>query len=340
MFFRFIIAVLCFFAFLGRAQLNIDTSKVIFDTTSVEINETSKTSITKGVTCQYPATAIPHSEMIRSTFSKKRTIAVSSSIGAVWAGSIIGLSQIWYDDKNKTSWHVFDDSREWLQMDKVGHFYTANKISNLTYDLYRWSGLKNKTASLIGFGVGFGYQLTFECLDAVGKKWGFSWSDVGANTLGSSMFLAQQLAWKEQRLLVKFSYSPSPYAKYRPQVLGETFSERLLKDYNGQTYWLSVSPGSFLKSSKFPEWLCFSLGYSVDAKLHGDKNVYSTIYDGSSMTFTAQRQFLLSLDIDFSKIPVKKKWLRAILKQFNYLKIPFPTLILTGNKWGGSWLYF
>jgi len=209
-----------------------------------------------------------------------RTIAVTTSISTVWAGSIIGLSSIWYSDANKTSFHFFDDSKNWLQMDKVGHIYTANKISCLTGDLYVWGGMKNKPAALTGFGIGVGYQLSFEFLDAYSSDWGFSWSDLGANILGSSVYLAQQLVWEEQRILLKFSTHPTEYAQYRPDVLGSGFGERLLKDYNGQTYWLSASPGAFMKNGGFPKWLCFSVGYSVDEKLVGDQENY--IHFGNS----------------------------------------------------------
>lgn len=280
---------------------------------------------------------IQHQEPV---FNKKRTIGISTGIGVAWAGSMIGLSQIWYKGMAKTPFHTFDDSRQWMQMDKVGHVYTANKVSSLVGEMYTWSGWKNRSAALIGFGVGFGYQFTLECLDAVEEDWGFSWSDMGANFLGSGMYLAQQLAWKEQRFLLKFSYSNSPYAKYRPAILGSNFPERLLKDYNGQTYWLSVSPGTFLPNSKFPKWLCFSIGYGVDAKLHGTNDNYTVNVDNIPRVFEAKRQMLLSLDIDFSKIPIKQRWLKAIVKQFNYLKLPFPTIILTGSKWTGKWLYF
>jgi len=277
------------------------------------------------------------STIITPPFRKGRTIGVSTGIGAVWAGSMIGLHGIWYKGMERSKWHTFDDSREWLQMDKAGHVYTANKISGLTYDLYRWAGWQNKSAAWMGFGVSMGYLFTLESLDATGKEWGFSWSDMGANTLGSGLFLAQQLIWKEQRFVLKFSYSHSPYAQHRPKTLGSTFPERLLKDYNGQTYWLSFTPATFFENTKFPKWLCLSVGYGVDAKLNGIANEFTTI-DGE--TFTAKRQMLLSLDIDFSKLPIKKPWLKAIVKQFNYLKLPFPTLILTGNEWTGKWLYF
>lgn len=283
----------------------------------------------------------PVSLSLMAKINKSRTIGVSTGIGVVWAGSMIGLHSIWYKGMEKSVWHTFDDSKEWLQMDKAGHLYTANKISNLTGELYQWSGWKNNSAALMGFGVGLGYLFTLESLDATGKDWGFSWSDMGANTLGSGLYLAQQLGWKEQRLILKFSYTHSPYAKYRPNTLGATFPERLLKDYNGQTYWLSISPGTFMKkSSGFPKWLCFSVGYGIDGKLHGNDDVYTVEHNGESLTFHAKRQLLFSLDIDFSRLPIKQRWLKAIVKQFNYLKLPFPTIILTGNQWQGRWFYF
>ncbi len=272
-----------------------------------------------------------------------RTIGISSGIGVIWAGSIIGLSEVWYADYPKTSLHSFNDSHEWMQMDKVGHVYTANKISALTGNAFQWCGVSNNKSAWLGFGIGMGYQFSLEMLDAQSAGWGFSWSDMGANFLGSTIYLGQQLGWKEQRFLFKFSTFPSEYAQYRPAVLGSNFAEGLLKDYNGQTYWLSASPGSFMKDSKFPSWLCFSVGYSVDEKLIGDKD-YFIGFDADHPTvpieFNAKRQFLFSLDIDFSKLPIKRPWLKTIVKQLNYLKIPFPALVITGNKIGGSWLYF
>ena len=48
------------------------------------------------------------------------------------------------------------------------------------------------------------------------------------NTLGTGAYAIQEIAWKEQRILPKFSYSPSPFAELRPEVLGSNFTEQLL----------------------------------------------------------------------------------------------------------------
>lgn len=271
------------------------------------------------------------------TINKNRVIGISSGIGTIWSGSMIGLSQIWYSDIPKTSFHTFDDSKNWLQMDKFGHFYAAYKINLLTTETYIWSGIKKKKATLIGAGISFGYQTSFELFDAYSSEWGFSWTDIAANTIGTISYSAQILAWNEERVIPKFSYHPTDYAALRPEVLGSTFAESLLKDYNGQTYWLSFSPATFLKSSKIPSWACISLGYSVNEKLVGDTEFH---IDENGNEYNSQRQFLLSLDIDFSRLNIKKPWLRKIIKQLNYLKIPFPALIISDGKIMGNPIYF
>lgn len=268
-----------------------------------------------------------------TSFNAKRTAWVSGSIAAGWIGSTIALQNVWYKENWTNEFHFFDDSKQWLGMDKVGHFYTGNMITKNVSALYRWSGFSRNNSLLIGSSVSLGYMTTIEILDGYSDQWGFSWSDMAANSFGIIWNVWQDLVWQEERLILKFSSHPSPYAQYRPEVLGEKFHERILKDYNGQTYWLTISPGSFLNdNSKFPKWLGISFGYSVDQKIHGDLNTYTTDFYGSDVTLRARSKYLLSLDIDFEKIPTNKKWLKSIFKAVNHVKIPFPTMIVIGKK--------
>jgi hypothetical protein len=267
------------------------------------------------------------------TLNKKRTLASSGITGGLAIGSIIGLASVWYADYEKTPLHSFDDSKNWLQMDKVGHAYACYHFSELSSKLFRWSGLSPKTSAFIGTSIGWGYQFGIELLDGKSSGWGFSWSDLAANSIGSLLFLSQELIFEKQILKFKFSYSPSPYAQYRPSVLGSNFNERLLKDYNAQSYWLTFSPFQFVKNSKM-KWLSLALGYSVDAKLVGDQEYYQTA-DGLH-EFFSKREWLLSLDIDVKELPIKKKWLKVALAPFNSIKIPFPSLLWRGGTCYGS----
>ncbi len=273
---------------------------------------------------------------------KARLIASSASIGSLWAGSLIGLHQVWYSESWGDGFHTFDDSRQWMQMDKAGHFFTGQLLAEHTSSVYKWSGISRKKSRLIGSLISFGYLSSFELMDGRAEEWGFSWSDIGANALGAGWFFWQDALWEEQRIRLTFSAHLSPYAHYRPNVLGSTTAERLLKDYNGQTYWLSVNPSSFLKeSTPFPQWLNFAFGYSVAGKVNGTENNYSvTGSNGEITSFTAHRQYLLSLDVDLTRIPVKKPWIKTLFKALNHVKVPFPAIEFSSNGVNGHLFYF
>lgn len=275
--------------------------------------------------------------------NKSRLLGASTVIGTAWVGSILGLSAVWYKDSWGGGFKFFNDADEWLQMDKFGHAYTGNHISRNTYNVYRWAGLPLEKSLLYSSLISFGYLATFEVLDGFSEDWGFSWADIAANAFGVGWFAWQELLWQEQRFKMKFSSSPSPYAKYRPEVLGSSFSERMLKDYNGQTYWFNFNPSQFMdESNSFPKWLSFSFGYSVDEKLHGFDNVYEyhDPINNEYKVFNARRQYLFSLDLDLERIPVKKKWLKTTFSLLNHLKIPFPTVEFSNGKFKAHPIYF
>lgn len=272
---------------------------------------------------------------------RNRTIITSSAIGATWVGSMTGLYQLWYKNTDRSAFHTIDDSRSWLQMDKLGHVYTAWRIGDLCGEQFKLSGISNRNSALLGGLIGLGYQSTLEIFDGHSADWGFSWADMASNTIGSLLYFSQQIFWEEQRFKMKFSYHPTNYAMIRPNVLGQTHAERLFKDYNGQSYWISFCPADFSEHINIPRWLNLSIGYSVDEKLKGDQEIYNDISSvGLPVSYHSKREFLLSLDIDLSRIPVKNKFLRATLRQLNHLKVPMPTLRFTRNSTYGHWIYF
>lgn len=270
-----------------------------------------------------------------------RTIGTSILNVGLLSGSIGSLYYIWYKDFPKSKFHAFDDSKEWQQMDKIGHLTTAYQLSRVSGDLYKWSGVDSKKSILIGSAFSFSYLLSFELLDAYNINWGFSWSDIGANTTGVLLYGVQEHFFKEQFVKPKFSYSSSGLAHYRPNVLGSNEIESILKDYNGQTYWLSFNPISMMKSTTtFPKWINISLGYSINNQLIGDGGTFVTTQSNQQLNFTPYRQFYLSLDIDWEKIPVKSKILHLIFRGLNYIKIPFPAVEFSSKGIKGYGLYF
>lgn len=262
-----------------------------------------------------------------SVFNKNRTIGVSITDGVLWAGSISALQFVWYDDFAKTDFHIFNDWNEWQQMDKAGHLLTSWNFSRAAGDLFEWSGINHKHASLLGAAYSIGYMSTFELLDAFNADWGFSWSDVAFNSGGSLLYFGQEFFFNQQYVKLKFSCHLTDLSVLRPQVLGDSFLSRVFKDYNGQTYWMSFNPLNFFSQQKgVLPWLNLSFGYGIHDQLFGDGSVFITGDPGATTTFVPYRQYFFSLDIDFEKIPVSKPWLKFVFRSLNVFKVPFPAL--------------
>lgn len=259
---------------------------------------------------------------------KKRKIILASSTGALTVGSLFYLNVAWYSEYNTGKFHFFNDSKEWLQMDKVGHTFTNYQMSRLMMGAFNWAGYTRKQKLIYGGGIGFTYMTAIEIMDGFSRGWGFSWADELANGLGTGLAIGQELAWKEQRVQLKLSYSESGLAKYNPALLGESTSTQILKDYNGQTYWLTVNPSAFIKrKNKFPKWLNVAVGYGAYGMLGGHYNTVVAIdNDGNVLKFERTRRIYLSLDVDLTRIETKSRLLKGIFSVVNMLKFPAPAL--------------
>ncbi len=258
------------------------------------------------------------------TLNKSRLNTVIVSQTGIYLAGLSFLSFIWYKDQKRVPFHFYDDSKGYLQMDKAGHVYAAYRESYSAYYALRWAGLSKKKALLYGAPVGLIFQTPIEVFDGLYENWGFSWPDMAANTIGFLLFAVQEALFDEQAVLVKFSYSPSIYPTYHP-ILGKTHLERFFFDYNAHTYWLSGNIRRITGIEIVPGWLNIAFGYSANGMIKEfDNPVY---YNGEPFPYLERyRQFLFSLDIDFSRIPTKKKWLRSLFRTINLIKIPFPAL--------------
>ncbi|MFL5753773.1 MAG: DUF2279 domain-containing protein [Bacteroidia bacterium] len=260
------------------------------------------------------------------TFPKRKLI-VSSTAGVAYTVSIIGLNQLWYKPYSNGSFHFFNDNNEWLQMDKIGHSFSTYQMGRGAIELMIWSGFKPKLAAWVGGMSGSIYMSTIEVMDGFSSGWGFSWGDMGANVGGSLLATSQHLIWKEQRIQLKYSFHQTPYPQYRPEILGTSLSDEFLKDYNGQTYWLSVNISSFVKKeNSFPKWLNVALGYGADGMISGDPGYVIIQPDGKVLGNNRYRKYYISLDLDLGRIKTRNKILKTVFKVINIVKIPAPAL--------------
>jgi uncharacterized protein YfiM (DUF2279 family) len=254
-----------------------------------------------------------------SIISKRfKTVVAAESIG--YGVAMTGMYTLWYKDVPSSSFHTFNDNKEWLQMDKVGHGVTSYYVGMAGYHALNWSGVNKNKSILFGGSLGLFFLTSVEVYDGYSYDWGFSWGDVGVNTLGAGFFMGQQFLWDEQRVLLKYSYHKSNYAEISPNLLGENLLQNTIKDYNGQTYWASTNIASFLENdTKFPKWLNVAVGYGADGMIGA--------FDNPSYYLTErERQYYLSFDIDLTRIKTKSNLANTLLGAFGFLKFPMPTV--------------
>jgi hypothetical protein len=270
--------------------------------------------------------------------NKKRLHWVIASESVAYTGAMIGLGTIWYNDLGK--FHLFNDNSGWAYMDKIGHLTTAQHVGRLGSESLRWAGVEEKKAIWYGGSLGLMFLTSVEIFDGMSEDWGFSLGDVAANVAGSSLYIGQELLWHDQRINMKWSYHSSKYAQYRPELLGSG-GERILKDYNGQTYWISTNLHSFLPKSNLPPWLNIAVGYGIDGFTGADKNPSENSKGDLIPPFSRSAQWYLSPDIDFTKIKTDSKFLKTLFGTLNFVKFPAPTLELNEDrKIQFYWLFF
>jgi hypothetical protein len=280
-----------------------------------------------------------------SQLKLNRRLVHGTSVGLMSA-TFVGLNQAWYSQYQRGSFHFFNDSQEWLQADKAGHAFTGYFITGMMYPAYRFAGYSQEKSAWMAMGFSWVSMAGIEVLDGFSEKWGASWTDLVANTAGIGLAGFQQLAWQEQRLWLKFSSGATNYPNDRAvqarvdNLFGETWAEKMLKDYNRSTYWVSANVYSFMpEESKFPKWLNVSAGYGVEGLLGGFNNAWQLndiAYNYSQID--RYRQYYLAPDVDFTRLPIKGKAWTIIAPALNIFKFPAPAVEF--SKHGTRWHWF
>lgn len=251
---------------------------------------------------------------------KRKTLSIA--VGSAYVLTMVGINQLWYTGYDRSNLHAINDNQEWLQMDKFGHVMTSYYVGKVGMELLDWSGESKKNQLIYGATLGFVFLSTVEIFDGYSKEWGFSFGDIAANASGTGLLIGQELLWNEQRIQLKYSFHKTKFSKQNPKLLGENFLENTLKDYNGQTYWLSTNLWSFNKESKIPKWLNIAVGYGADNMITGNPTTNDNRF----------RQFYLSLDLDLTKIKTNSKFLKTVFSAVNFIKIPAPTISYSSEE--------
>ncbi len=274
-----------------------------------------------------------------SGINRKRLALTLTAEGLFYAGGMSYLGFIWYKDVPRVPFQFYNDNAGYLQIDKFGHVYGAYLESYLGYHALRASGVKKTPALIFGGSLGLLLQTPIEIFDGLYEGWGFSWGDMAANTAGALLMTGQEALFDEQILQYKFSFWRSPYADMAGGYLGDNFLESFFYDYNGHSYWLSMNANRLLPGKPLPSWVNVAVGYSANGMFGEFTN--RTRWGSTIIPPTPrERQLLLSLDIDWRKIPTDSPWLRALFQGLSFVKLPFPALEYSAGRFSGHWLYF
>ncbi|NNE25421.1 MAG: hypothetical protein HKN09_01140, partial [Saprospiraceae bacterium] len=173
------------------------------------------------------------------------------------------------------------------------------------------------------------------------------------NLIGSGSYVLQENLWGQQKVKFKFSYWPITYLEDRIQsetglyefklsdraraLYGAQSIERMLKDYNAQTIWMSLDMDAIFPSWNGPKWLDFALGYGANNMYGGFENRWEINDENivlDPVLYGRHKQFVLALDYDLSAIKTKSPFLRTLLDGFNIFKLPAPAIeYSTDGQW-------
>lgn len=275
-----------------------------------------------------------------SQINKSKLFKAIAFKSAYYFGSLLVLQKTWYSERKMVPLHFFNDNKGYLQVDKFGHAFGSYVESYIGYQWLKSSGIGKTKALLLGGTLGLIMQTPIEIMDGIHEGWGFSWGDMAANAFGSTLVIGQELLWNEQLVKYKFSYWESSYSNRDNGYLGKTTLDRLLKDYNGHTYWLSMPLKKLIPRREIPSWLNISAGYGANGMFGEYENIRE--YNGMEIAPTTRyRQYLLSLDVDWTKIKTNSKLLKTILTGMTFIKLPFPAFeISSSGQMKGYLLYY
>lgn len=279
-----------------------------------------------------------------STSACKRKIAVWTADVTLATGVHAALYQTWFSQYPSSKFHWINDNHEWLQMDKLGHAWASSTIAQRTADGFRWAGYSPRRSAVYGMASAFVFQYAIEYFDGRSAGWGASSGDLIANTAGLLYGGFQRYFWNKCRVPFRLTLHTTSYAGIRPDLLGTSFAERILKDYNGQTYWLDFNPNRMQCNPKgWPKWLGLCLGYGAEGMTGGDDNIWTDkngqIHDRSDIQ--RYRQFFISPAITFGHIKSRHTWVNVLCWISDHIRVPMPAMEFNSlGKPQFHWIYW
>jgi hypothetical protein len=246
--------------------------------------------------------------------------AVRASVATAFVGGNAYLyhyfKKAWWSGERSDGffWNA-DWDMEFRDQDKFGHMLGGYHLTRIGHAGLRTACVSKHKALIASAIYAALFQLQIEIFDARFVKYGFSYPDIIANTVGQGFAVAQVLTPRLEAIKPTFSYRKTRALKNR--VVDSELRPSI--DYAGQTYWFSTDVNRLLPDGAKPYWPSFirlSAGHSITDWI-----------DESGANKRGKRKILLSLDP--AKLPGDAPLWRTIKNTLSYYRFPAPALQIT-----------
>jgi hypothetical protein len=248
-------------------------------------------------------------------------------VGGVTAGTVAAIhiyqQNAWWKG-HRSSFHFREDLVYACNVDKLGHLYAASTLTFCFGKSLSWAGLSESSGLLWGAVGSSLFQTYVEIEDGFSEYWGFDRVDFAGDLVGAWYPYFQYRFPVLKNFQFRFSYLPKN-AGEASAIPGQT--KTILDDYEGQTIWLTVTPGGLLPDSWggwWPRFLALALGVSVRNNVSPDRHLV----------------WYIAPDLDMKHIiPQDTPFLRLLSEALNFIHFPMPAVqVAPGMVWYG--LYF
>jgi hypothetical protein len=225
----------------------------------------------------------------------------------------------WTGERSDGFFFNADWDEDFRDQDKFGHTLGGYHLARFGAAFLRSACMSKPKAVAWSAVYAAAFQLQIEIFDAQFEKYGFSYPDLLANTVGTGLAVLHELRPKTRAIKPTISYAPTAAYRNRGNIPGEL---RPSLDYSGQTYWLSADVNAMLPAGAKPYWPSFlrvSAGHSIS----------DWIDPQTGANIRAQRKLLLTIDFDAEKLPGENRIWKTFKRQLSYIHLPSPAIQLT-----------
>ena len=254
------------------------------------------------------------------------------AVGAVFVGGNAALysyfKRAWWSGERSDGFFFRSDWDEnFRDQDKMGHLFGGYHLARFGDALLRGACISRGHATAWSAAYAAAFQLQIEIWDGMYEKYGFSYPDLLANSVGTGIAVLHAVRPETRAIKPTISYSRTAAMRNADNIPGEL---RPSLDYSGQTYWLSADVEALLPPAAktyWPSFLRVSAGHSIT----------DWIDPRTGASLRAKRRILLTVDFDAEKLPGENRVWKTIKRQLGYIHLPSPALQLSPDFEGIKW---